>query len=227
MKKPTNVTEYATLLLMLAIALFATVMVFDIAYGDDDHKHHDDDGDTVVENVLTGGDHTATNSISGGRSFGLGLGDVDINDCLYSWSFIVQGVRLNKWCASERMDVMGLHDSAAIMRCTIRSVKKLYKNKDQCIKAQTMTEVLHVEPPAVEVKDDDEDDDRYEALYARISAMEAERVQDKAESKKAVETANMTAQRANAIAVRAEQRSVSQYGITEEQRQELAEVFKQ
>jgi len=209
----------------IAIIIFSSVVIFDIAYGDDHRNYDDDDGDDGdITNVLTGGDNTAntvaTNSISGGRSFGLGLGDVDINDCLYSWSFIVQGVGLNKWCASERMDVMGLHDSAALMRCTIRKVNKLYKTKEQCIKAQTVVKTFPVKRPEPTVDTDEDDDDRYEALYARMAAYEDQYTQR-------VERAEKVAQRASATAIRAEQRSVSQYGITEEQRQALAEVFKQ
>ncbi len=192
MSKPKN------LLLTLAIVLYVNAVVVEFDYSDD-HKYRDDDD---VTNVLTGGDNSnvATNSISGGRSYGLGLGDVDINDCLYSWSFIVQGVRLNKWCASERMDAMGLHDSAALMRCTIRSVNKLYKNKDQCIQSQTVTQVLHVERPEETTDTDEDDDERYEALYARITGLEAERVQDKATAEKVAKRANAMAQRTAQIA---------------------------
>jgi len=178
-------------LLWLAIGLFSSVVIFDITYGSGT--------DVEVETTVIGGDNSAsnmaTNSIVGSRSYGLGLGDVDINDCLYSWSFIVQGVGLNKWCASERMDVMGLHDSAAKMRCTIRQVKKLYKNKEQCIQSQTVTQVLHVERPEPTTDTDEDDDDRYEALYARITGLEAKRVQDKAKAEKAAKRANAMAQR--------------------------------
>jgi len=192
------------ILILLIVAML--IMLFAPVYADDGHgHHHDDDGDVTIDNMLTGGDNTASNSasISGGRSYGLGLGDVDINDCLYSWSFIVQGVGLNKWCASERMDAMGLHDSAAQMRCNIRQVKKLYKNREQCIQSQTITEVLQVEP-AKESVDTDEDDDRYEAVYARLMDLEAQRTTDADSAQKAVARVQRAADEASARAQRAE-----------------------
>ena len=188
------------LLLMLAIALFATAVVFEIAYGDN-HKYRDDDGDVTIDNVLTGGDNSnvATNSMSGGRSYGAShsLGDVDLNQCMGStqWGSIIisrQKLVLNKWCAGESYDAKRMFKMAALLRCDIPEISKHFIDKAECVKENTAT--LHVEPPD-EPKRADRDDEYYDRLYARIADLEAKAVQDKATAEKAAKSANAMAQR--------------------------------
>jgi len=198
---------------MLAVAIFAVAVVFEIAYGSGD--------DIEIENELISGENIATNA--GSRSYGVSqaLGDVDINDCLAStqWGipviFAKQGVEENPWCMANSLDAMGAYEAAAKVRCTTETIRAIYPDPSECEKA-----VKFQKKPPEKPKKVDRDDEDYERMYARITDLEAKRVQDKARAEKA-------ARRANAEAVRAEQRAVSQYGITDEQRQELAEVFKQ
>ena len=71
------------------------------------------------------------------------LGAAAIGDCIASrqWAtpiFSQQKVKLNRWCAAESYDRKGLHETAARMRCQIKSIRKMFDTKDECIVANTM-----------------------------------------------------------------------------------------
>ncbi len=153
--------------------------------------------------TLSGGDNTATNSavISGSRSYGFAhsLGDVDINQCLAStqWGTILvskQKVVLNLWCAGEVFDAKGLPQMAAIMRCDIPEIKRHFTTPAECIAANTA--VFHVEPLVTESRDDEEDE-RIEALYARMAAHEDMEARQVSAAEKAADRAIAAAKRAD------------------------------
>jgi len=194
----------ALLLVMLAVPVFA----------DEGHGHHDDDGDTIVENVLTGGDVSTGVSTRGGIA--VGGSDMEIADSLATHSILFglwQGTHTNPYTEADKLEANGKYEAAAKMRCSTKKYRKVYGKGQDCIDA-----VIYVEPDVP--RETSQDKERLDALYARMAAYEDEYIQR-------VEKAEKVAQKANATAIRAEQRAVSQYGITEEQRQELAEVFKQ
>lgn len=160
---------------------------------------------THVENdistVLTGGDNTATNtaSISGSRSYGVGLGsiDVDIAQCLGSEStgiVVIQWQRLkeNPWCMADTLDAKGLHEAAAKVRCSIDFYAKIFADNQECMAlSRASIPVGHVEQPEAV-----EDNDEHDALYARLSALEADRLADAQRAEKAAQRANAAAERA-------------------------------
>ena len=92
------------------------------------------------QNLQTTGDL----SVGGNRNLalGLGMGDVDIADCMYAKSTpVYQWGTLNKWCAADAYDRKGQHDNAARMRCSIRIVKDLYENYGHCVVMNTLPEL--------------------------------------------------------------------------------------
>jgi len=188
------VKKRSNTLLWLAIALFSSVVIFDIAYGSGTDVEVET---TVIGGDQIGGDNSNIASISGSRSYGVSqaLGDVDINDCLAStqWGipviFAKQTVQENPWCMANSLDAMGAHEAAAKVRCTTKTIKAIYPDPVECEKAV----MFHVEPPD-EPKSVDRDDENYKRLYARITGLEAERVQDKAKAEKAAKRVNAMAQ---------------------------------
>ncbi len=177
----------------IAVILFITAVAFNVAEG----------SGTDVKTVVIGGDqitdNTASNVVSGSHSYGVSqaLGDVDINDCLAStqWGipviFAKQKVEENPWCMANSLDAMGAHAAAAKVRCTTETIKAIYPDARECEKA-----VIFQKKPPPEPETVDRDDEDYERLYARISEMEAMRVQDKANAEKAAQRASVQAQRA-------------------------------
>lgn len=194
------------LLWLFVIALFASVVIFDIAYGDEGHGHNHDNGDVIVDVVggdLTGGDLIGgDNSIAGSRSYILSssMGDVDINQCVISKqkSLIVigwQNYDYNLWCMGESYDAKGLLYMAALMRCDIKEIRAHFTTDAACVEKNTT--MVRVEPqPVMNVPDDDEED-HIEVLYALFSDLEAQRNEDVAKAKKAAQRANAAAHRAN------------------------------
>lgn len=162
-------------------------------------------GETIVGNTTVGGNSTRA------YAFSHGLGDVDIADCLASKQFGTilfssQNVMLNKWCAAEIYDAKGLYEMAAMMRCDIKEVAKHFATPEQCIKANTVT--IPAPPPVHnDCRDDCEDSlEQVVSLAERVDALEKKRQQDY--------------ERTRRIEVRSRES-----GITDEQRQALAEVF--
>ena len=152
------------------------------------------DGGVVDTKVDIGGDSSKVYALSGG--------DMDIDDCLATYSVVFglfQGTNINRLCEAERLNSQGKYLSAAEMKCSLFRFKRIYGKGQKCIDAVIYTE------PTVITPQTPEDDARIEALYARLSEIEALRVQDKAEAEKAVETANIEAQRVNAVAMQVQQ----------------------
>lgn len=161
--------------------------------------------ETIVGETVVGGNSTRA------YAFSHGMGDVDIADCLAStqWGtilFSAQGVKLNRWCAAEIYDAKGLYEMAAKMRCDIKEVARHFATQEKCIEANTVEAPVPIAP--VEQNDCDEDcEDNLEvvALQERVAALEAQRQKD--------------LQRPRRI-------EPDSQGITDEQREAIAEVFK-
>ena len=128
-------------------------------------------GNSSAENNLTmGGDSS--------KAYGFGMGDVDINQCLYSWQVLfVQGVKLNLWCAADAYDAAGQHDNAARTRCRIKGIKESYDSKQDCIDGETREPVEAEEPSAsipdlgnlyVQAARYDEHEDEYASKLDRV-----------------------------------------------------------
>ena len=185
---------------LLFLAALMVAIFFVKAYGQDhtcQGGHNcNDGGEVIIDNVLTGGD-VSTGGVST-RVFSVGS-DNDIADCMAHWTaVIVTWPARNKFCEltefSNWAEHPELHTEASIaIRCSSKAAKDVFGSASQCSDNFKPYEVKIVPQTP-------QDDARIEALYARISAVEAMRVQDKAEAEKAVETAQASAQRANAMA---------------------------
>lgn len=212
----------------LCIILLAGIVVgiSTNAWAGGDDIVQETDVKTIVGNELTGGDNISENaaSISGSRSYGVGLGsiDVDIAQCLGSEStgiIVVQWQRLkeNPWCMADTLDAKGLHEAAAKVRCSIKAYSGLFLDNQECMTLSTMIpKEMNVERPTAmpeSVEDDDEHDREIEALYARLSDLEVKA----ADAKEAARQAARTAQT---------QPKANQLGLTDEQRVAISEVFK-
>lgn len=182
-----------SLILILLIAAML-IMLFAPAYvvkADDGHghNHHDDDGNVTIDNVLTGGDViTGDNSIRGGIA--VSGSDMEIADSLATHSILFglwQGTHTNPYAEADRLDNQGNHQAAAEMRCSTRKYKKVY-GKD-CI-----NDVIYT--PSVEIPPE-EPDDLYEAVYARLMDLEAQRTVDAGNVQKAAQRADAAVKRAN------------------------------
>ena len=179
-------------------------------------------GDTIVntDTVVNPGDTIVGGDDAKAYAFSHGLGDVDIADCLASVQFgtilfSTQGVKLNKWCAAEIYDAKGLYKMGAMMRCDIKEVVRLFDTHDECIVANTVAAPPPPNPP--EEHCDDECEDQLEqvvALEERLAVLEQKRHDDAARAQRATKEARQAREAAN------------QAGITEAQREALAEVFK-
>lgn len=212
-------------------AWLCIILLFGILVGISTHAWAG--GDDIEQNVkvitgdLTGGDNISDNvaSISGSRSYGVGLGsiDVDIAQCLGSEStgiIVVQWQRLkeNPWCMADTLDAKGLHEAAAKVRCSIKAYSGLFLDNQECMTLSTMSpKEGHVERPTAmpeSTEDDDEHDREIEALYARLSDLEAETV----EAREAAERAARRPQTQRQV--------VQQPYLSEQQRIALKEVVK-
>lgn len=183
----------------------ATIIVFLIAivlvclsaplWADDGHGHNHG-GDT---NVKVGGD---TLSLAGGdvsndlslhdssNAFGLGLGDVDINDCYRSYQVLIwQDSKANLWCMANDLDARGLHDAAAKTRCKVRTYRSVFDSDAACIAASTMRlpdPVVDMAPRAVEnhFEEEEEYHEEQQMLYidlqAKIANLEQEQSKEQA-----------------------------------------------
>ena len=151
------------------VALFvvwAVLWVKDAEAGGDKITQHQEQSATINQstsqsvNVSNTSDALATNdnvqsvTNEGDRfdSLGIGLahslGGAAIDDCLATTAganilFSRQGTKLNKWCAAERYDRMGLPDMAARMRCQIPVIRDEFMvaekfAKSACIEANTI-----------------------------------------------------------------------------------------
>ena len=167
-------------------------------------------GETIVSNETIVGETMVGGNSTRAYAFSHGMGDVDIADCLASTQFgtilfSTQGVKLNRWCAAEIYDAKGLYEMAAKMRCDIKEVSLHFDTEKECIEANTVEAPAPVIPVESNDCDDDcEDNPEVVALQERVAALEAQRQEE----------------HTRRIEVPANQ------GITDEQRQALAEVFK-
>lgn len=134
--------------------ILVAVLIVMFAYATVEAQHQSND-----MNAQTAGDVTTG---SKNLAIGLGMGDVDIADCMYTKSTpLYQWGTINKWCAADAYDRKGQHDNAARMRCSIRVVRGMYESGAHCIILNTVqpaTVVIEEAVVIVEHYDDDDDD---------------------------------------------------------------------
>lgn len=153
------------------------------------------------------------------------LGDVDIADCVISkqFSFVVivawQNYDYNLWCMAAKLDILGKHDEAAVIRCRIPELRKAFP--DDC----EYSMLVHSEPiktPELEAlysqaaqyeESKEEEDIRYQQQQQEIEYVTEQlaSVVEKLDRQKSAQTRT--------------QRAPEPY-ISEQQKAELREIFK-
>ncbi len=122
---------------------------------------------------------TAVDVTSRDRSYGLSLGDVDINDCYRSYQVLAvwQGSQKNRWCMADSLDAKGMHEAAAKVRCSLDGYRKLFGSHDECLALSTMppmpTEPVVAAEPTVSEDDDDFQREQEEELAMLRADLEA------------------------------------------------------
>ncbi len=189
---------------LLFLAVILSAVFFGKAYSQHECQggHNCNDGGEI-DNILTGGDNTA--SISGGRSYGVGGADYDIGQCMYHVGGLTVAVGLrNKFCEGMDMIRSGMVDAGILHICKQTKIGRNYDNLKDC---QDGLAIVYIDLPKKDTQDDlsiseptqdDEDDNRYDALYSRMASYEEHITKAEDNTKKA-------AQRADAVAVRARQ----------------------
>lgn len=130
-----------------------------ISLATDDCKGHSCNGADTVVNANSPVSVSSTVSDTS-RAFGLGLGDVDINDCYRSYQVLIfQDSRANLWCMANDLDARGLHDAAARVRCSLNVYSKNFDSKETCIAASTVQVIV---PVAEDQVDEDEEEHKRE-----------------------------------------------------------------
>jgi len=193
-----------TSLIFILLIAAMLIMLFAPVYADS-HKcqggHNcNEGGDVIVD--LVGGDNTAV--ISGGRSYGVAGSDYDIGQCMYHAGGLTIAIGFrNKFCEGMDMIRSGMVAAGVLHICKQTKIGRNYDTLKDCKNGLAIVYVetskkdtqgdLNISKPT----QDDEDDDRYEAVYARLMDLEAQRTIDVANTKKAVQRANAAVEKAN------------------------------
>lgn len=109
-----------------------------------------------------------------GSTLALGLsgGDMDIRDCLATYSYLfglVQRTRPNKLCVADQLQAVGKVLEAAQLRCSYFSIRRIYGGRDECVAVLVHENYVPlVETPVVIYESDDEDDLEYELVQLEL-----------------------------------------------------------
>ena len=129
---------------LIVVALVVVLLVLEVAYGSGDDRSGTDVD--VANSIAVGGSDTVALSSS--------LGDVDIGDCLASSQISIlivfqrQVVKENPWCQAMYLDAIGSYDAAAKVRCSTKTMQKIYPDPLACEAAVLI--VPPAPPPVVE-----------------------------------------------------------------------------
>ena len=209
---------------LIAFLVLPVVLSF-FGGGFDPVAHADSRGDDITQsndmNNQTAGDIANVTEGSTALGFGRSSFDVDIAQCRESHAFDTilfgkQTVKLNNWCVALWYDSQGLHHMAAVMRCDIEEIAKHFPTTEGCIVANKLGGFVSV--PTGEFIDMKEAEEEHE----REIAAQAEEVEAVKEQLAAVVDRITTVERSRRAAAR---EVATEVGITEEQRQAIAEVF--
>lgn len=201
------------LLLLTVVGFMVLPVLWSIVFGGGfDASASDRITQSNDQNLQTTGDVNVGAGDSLGIGFAHALGDVDINQCLAStqWGTILvskQKVVLNKWCAAEVYDAKGLHGMAAMVRCDIDEIAKHFTDPALCVSANTMQ------------RQGDELVDQIRAQDLMLASIEEDRDEEIRELEQRLAAVEQKPAR---VVTRP---TVTQYGITDEQRAEIAQVF--
>ena len=172
-------TKYAFIFLAgVVLVLLIVPLVF---ADDDDHPgqgggHHDGGGGVVDVGVSTELS-SVTSFESNNRAYGLSGGDMDINDCLATESYLFglyQRTKPNYLCMAREAQALGEYDRAAELRCAYWGVRRNQGGKKSCIENMRFENlplvVEIIQSPMIE--DDDEGQRELDYMQAQIAELE-------------------------------------------------------
>ena len=140
------------------------------------HSCNESGGDVVTVGV----DVASNPSVSmDSRAYALSGGDMDINDCLATESYLFglyQRTKPNYLCMADKAQARGELERAAEFRCIYWGVRRSQGGKEECIKRLTydnpIIEAVEVSRSPM-LEDDDEDEREYhESLEEQIARLE-------------------------------------------------------
>ena len=216
-------------LLVLAAPIFANGN----GYGDDGDVHTNvttDVNTDVTTNVAT--DVAASASITGGttslstntRAYSVSGSDMEIADCMATHAILFglwQGTHINKLCLAAQLDNLGEHEEAAMMRCSLRKVRKVYGDKEACVAALRVDTVESLPSfddiynrAAMMIEEEEADDLRYQVQQEELEYVQEElaAVKEQLEQRRAPRTVQTAAP--------------PHLGYTDEQRAQVQELLK-
>ncbi len=169
----------------------------------------------ITQGSVTGGDVNVGGDKNRAYMLSNSMGDVDIGACYGSkhWSTPIvgnQGYTMLLVQCAERLDAMGLHLAAALMRCADETYADLFASRTECLQLSTIPDDVAVPEPAL----GDDEDEEIEALKAELASLRAEVAQSKEKTRKATLEARYAVQQA-------QERPEQQYGLSDEQVAEL------
>lgn len=201
-----NVPKPFNLWWLFAGAFIFCVALFGWSYAYGQHEcqggHNCNKDGGIVDVDLVGGDSTAV--INGGRSYGVAGSDYDIGQCMYHAGGLTIAIGFrNKFCEGMDMIRSGMVDAGVLHICKQTKIGRNYDSLKDCKDGlvisygeMTTNDTGMTENDKPVTESDDEDEDRYEALYARMEAYEERTVKAESEAK----TARIQAQRASTAA---------------------------
>ena len=152
---------------MAALYLFVSIVLMIVAYNTVDAS-----GDKITQSNDM--NNQTTGDVVGGKTLALGLSgaDMDIRDCLATYSYLfglVQRTRPNKLCVADQLQAVGKVYEAAQLRCSYFSIRRIYGGREECVSALIHENYVPiVEAPVVIYESDDEDDMEYELVQMEL-----------------------------------------------------------
>jgi hypothetical protein len=164
------------------------------------------DVDTPINMQSSSNMSSSTSVNDSSRAFGIGMGDVDINDCYRSWSMIgYQDSKPNLLCLARELMAEGKYAEAAELRCAPRAVRKALGGKEECIRKLSQLPVAEARSEPAPQRRNEEDEDRlretvaeqqelYEELMAKIRHLESKPAPRPVVQREVIERNGLTAE---------------------------------
>ncbi len=166
------------------IVIFILLLLAPLVLAQSDHHCQgnscNDSGSSggVVDVSLNSELSTITSFESSSRAYALSGGDMDINDCLATESYLFglyQRVKPNYLCMAEVAQAKGEYERAAEFRCAYWGVRRVQGGKKQCIERLKYDNPIMLPTTSStvsKVEDDDEGQREFEQMQAQITELE-------------------------------------------------------
>ncbi len=172
------------IVIMALVALLCVVASPIFANGNKDAGDID-----VSTNVTT--DVAASASVTGDtalststKAYSVSGSDMEIADCMATHAILFglwQGTHINKLCLAAQLDNLGEHEEAAMMRCSMRKVRKVYGDTEDCVAAlqiETADDLPNFNEiynrAAKMIEEEEQDELRYQAQQQELEYVQEE-----------------------------------------------------